>query len=377
MHEYALARRSRLHPPVLAAHGDNDLIDDIYEAALLPDRWPGVLARLGDEVGTMGGLLFTNSAEGTRWLGGGGAADMMRDFVAQGWMAHNNDRLSRLIATGHPGFVADLDLLSEEEALLPMYQDFLVPRGCAAAAGTYVAGLDADALILSVEGFADRAAVHAAIPYLDTLRPHLARAAQLSSQFLLERLRSQVSALEAIGVAACVVSGTGTLRAANQRFEAELGHVAFDMRTGVHVADKDADRLLARALEALRRDEFSGCSIALRDGEAGASRVLHLLPIKGEASDLFVRASALLVISDPRKLIQVSNGLLHSLFDLTPAEARLASRLCRPDSALKEIAAEHGVSLSTVQSQLKSVLAKTGAAGQVDLVRLLLGAATL
>jgi DNA-binding CsgD family transcriptional regulator len=199
----------------------------------------------------------------------------------------------------------------------------------------------------------------------------------LSSQFLLERLRSQVAALEAIGVAACVVSGAGTLQAANPKFEAELGHLTFDMRTGVQVADKEANRLLANALEALRRKEFNGCSIALRSAEAGGARVLHLLPVRGEANDLFVRASALLVISDPQKLIDVPNGLLHSLFDLTPAESRLAARLCHPDSSPKVIAAENGVSLHTVRAQLKSILAKTGAAGQVDLVRMLLGAATL
>lgn len=65
-------------------------------------------------------------------------------------------------------------------------------------------------------------------------------------------------------------------------------------------------------------------------------------------------------------------GVLQGLFDLTPAEARVA-RAIGDAQSVENIAELLGVSRETVRTQLKSVLAKTGVGRQVELVRLLAG----
>jgi len=62
---------------------------------------------------------------------------------------------------------------------------------------------------------------------------------------------------------------------------------------------------------------------------------------------------------------------LRQLFDLTPAESKVALMLCsgRPP---KEIARDLQLSIATVRSHLASLLAKTGTSRQVQLVRLLM-----
>ena len=59
---------------------------------------------------------------------------------------------------------------------------------------------------------------------------------------------------------------------------------------------------------------------------------------------------------------------LVDLFDLTPAEARLAWSLAQGLS-IAEAAEAHGLTVETARYYSKKIYAKTGARGQVDLVR--------
>jgi DNA-binding CsgD family transcriptional regulator len=352
------------------------LIDQVYEAAVMPDQWPELLASLGRRFDARGGLLFTNSLDGTRWIGGGEVVDTMRDFLSDGWMAHN-ERPARLIALNRAGFSTELDFMSEEETYqLPVFKQFLRPRGFFATAGTYVAGLDGDAMILSVEGFASHHASRAALPELDRLRPHLARAVQLASQFRLERMRGQVEALQAIGAAAGVLNSTGQLKMANARFSAELGGLFHDTGARLVLTDRLADRALADAVLRARQPGGPGRSIVVRSTAHG-TRVLHVLPVRGYANDLFANASALLVLTNPSKPLQFSFHLIQQLFDLTPAEARLASWVANGNASLQRIAAQEGVSINTLKTQLQTLFQKTGTHRQADLVRLLVSSAAI
>jgi DNA-binding CsgD family transcriptional regulator len=296
---------------------------------------------------------------------------VMQDFLAQGWMEHNT-RPAKVMQLNHPGFVTELDLMTERETVeLPMFKEFLRPRGCFATAGTLVHGLDNDKMILSIEGFGSHDEARAAVPQLDALRPHLARATQIASQFRLQRMKSYVEALEAIGAAACVVATTGSVRIANARFESELGSTIFDTRARLRVADPRADQLLEGALGEIRKGGGEGRSIPIKLG-ANRSRVIHLVPIKGHANELFVNAMALLVVTNPSAPMCVSFQVIQDLFDLTAAEAKLTKHICERDASLPKIADELGISLNTAKTQIQAVFRKTGTKRQVDLVKLLM-----
>jgi DNA-binding CsgD family transcriptional regulator len=73
-----------------------------------------------------------------------------------------------------------------------------------------------------------------------------------------------------------------------------------------------------------------------------------------------------LVTSTPRP------DLLEVLFGLSPAEAAVAAPLVAGHSA-EEVAAERGVSIGTVRSQIRAVLDKTGA-GSLRQLSAMLGA---
>ncbi len=91
---------------------------------------------------------------------------------------------------------------------------------------------------------------------------------------------------------------------------------------------------------------------------------------------LFGPAAAVLLTLTPQQFSQPADPLwLGSMFDLTPAEARVASALMT-GADLASIAAQHGVSLGTVRAQLRAIYAKTGTHRQAQLVALLLSVST-
>jgi hypothetical protein len=46
-----------------------DLIDQVYEAAAVPELWDGVLDRVARQFGSIGGLLFTHNSQYDAWAG--------------------------------------------------------------------------------------------------------------------------------------------------------------------------------------------------------------------------------------------------------------------------------------------------------------------
>jgi DNA-binding CsgD family transcriptional regulator len=74
---------------------------------------------------------------------------------------------------------------------------------------------------------------------------------------------------------------------------------------------------------------------------------------------------AMVVVHDPAHPRQVDPFLAAALFDLTPAEAAVAVRVAAGMTPAR-IAAEHGVALATVRSQLGAVFAKMGVRRQAE-----------
>lgn len=81
----------------------------------------------------------------------------------------------------------------------------------------------------------------------------------------------------------------------------------------------------------------------------------------------------LVTITHPRAGKGIDVMLLGSLFDLTPAESRIAAALMQGED-VTSIAKSLHVSVQTVRSQVKAILAKTGTHRQGDLIQLLIRA---
>jgi DNA-binding CsgD family transcriptional regulator len=208
---------------------------------------------------------------------------------------------------------------------------------------------------------------------LDELRPHLARSVLISARLQLERARVAGEALAALGVPALVFNETGKVLAANSLIEALPGFVRWRAFDKVSLKDKGADRLLRDAVATIDSESRPEVrSFPVPDAEAEATMVAHVIPIRLSARDIFLRCFAVLALTPMTRPQAPPVELVQTLFDLTPAEARVARSLAS-GKTVEAIATEGGVSLTTVRTHVRGVLAKTGCERQAEVVALLTG----
>lgn len=89
----------------------------------------------------------------------------------------------------------------------------------------------------------------------------------------------------------------------------------------------------------------------------------------GAALTAAERPLAMILVADPDELSPSARDLAQA-FGLTPAESRLAAALLT-GKRLSDIAAAAGVRITTLGTQLSSILRKVGVERQADLVRVL------
>jgi DNA-binding CsgD family transcriptional regulator len=356
---------------------DSDLVDRIYECAFAPEFWPGVLDELAKIADARGGFFFTANKQVLNWtasailLGGG------ERFVA-GQFLTRSERASRAVAARHAGFLREQDLYKEEElGADPIYRDLLWPGGLGWAAATVIPAPTSDILLLSVERDRARGPVETeAVRQLDALRPHLARSMLMAARLQLERARVASETLALLGLPALVLNGNGKVLAANDLMEALTGHIVWRAQDRISLNDTVANTLLAQAIETLDLESAAPRSFAVRGDAADAVLVAHVIPVRRGVRDIFAHCAGVLVLT-PVTLPQAPPvELVQSLFDLTPAEARVARNLTTGQT-VEEIAAGGRISVPTVRSHVRGVLEKTGCRRQAEAVALLGGLAVM
>jgi DNA-binding CsgD family transcriptional regulator/PAS domain-containing protein len=354
---------------------DTQLVDKIYESCFAPEIWPDVLDEIGRIADAPGASLFISKGDVIHWVASPEPRQRAEQVVRGGLL--RGQIVPRLFALRLPAFLIDVDYFTPEELdREPIYRDVWRPQGVGWGMGTAIpmpTGENAT-FILSRRtevGPFERASANR----LDEVRPHLARSVLISARLQLERARVAGEALAAIGVPALVFDETGKVLAANPLIEAMTAYVRWRPFDRVSLKDAAADRLLGDAIAMVGSDSGSGVrSFPVRDADVETTMVAHVIPIRLSARDIFLRCAAVLAMTPMTAPQAPPVELVQALFDLTPAEARVARSLAS-GKTVEDIAADGGVSLSTVRTHVRGVLAKTGCDRQVEVVALLAGIA--
>jgi DNA-binding CsgD family transcriptional regulator len=349
-----------------------ELIDRIYECSFVPELWPKVLGEVGRMSETAASLFITN--EGLiSWTASRYSHEGTEIIVKEGWL-FRNQLIGRLFAARHAGFLVDIDFFTPEELdREPIYRDLYRSRlKVGSVAGTAIPIPTGERATFVLGRRIERGPMErAVIQQLDELRPHLARSALLSARLQLERARVASETLAVIGLPALVLNEQGKVLAANHLIETLTGYVQWRAHDRLSLSDGAADRLLRDAIATI--DLTGGPSVRsfpVRDMNADVMMVAHVVPIRLSARDIFVRCAAVLILT-PVALPQAPPvELVQSLFDLTPAEARVARGLAA-GKTVDDIATAGGTSATTIRTQVRGVLEKTGRHRQVDIVALL------
>ena len=363
------------------------LVDRIYEAAILPDLWPDVLESLSEYSQAEGGVLYVvtprRSTDGTmslapipRWTSSHRARPYVEAFIRDGWL-HGNVRAERAVRLAHSGFVTDQDLFTAKEIETDAFYNWARKQGVGWHSGLTIQAPSGDVVVFNFErryivGPMDASTVAG----LDIFKADLARASLMSSRLNMERVQTTVSALSLLGLPAAVISNSSTIIAANEPFQRYMPSHFVEKAFGkFNLTDLRADRLLRVALTEVDNPDAinkgrSVKSIPIKVRGSDEALVLHAIPVRLSARDVFSGASMVLVVTPVGPREMPSASLVQGLFDLTAAEARVA-RLIGGGESVKQIAATTKVSAGTLRSQLKSIFLKTGVSRQAELVALL------
>jgi len=357
---------------------ESALVDRIYEAGVIAETWPDVLHSLSQQYAGAGGVLFVFGSNGSQhWVASPDIRPHLEEFISSG-QGPTNPRPAKLAALNYEGFACDFDAFTPEEIDQDQfYTDFLAPRGMGWTAATMVRAPSGDLLAFSVDrAFKKGPFEDHELIALDGIRPHLARAALLSARLDLKRAQAMAQALHIVGLPAAMLRERGRLYAANVSFEALIPGTFDDGPGRVAVKDAGADLRVGMALDLLSGSHAAqaACSIPVRGTETTSPLIVHVLPVRGAAYDIFSRATALLVVTPVDKRAVPAADVLQGLFDLTPSESRVAQNIAA-SRTIDQIAAAHGVSRETVRSQLYAALGKIGLKRQTELVALLGGKA--
>ena len=350
---------------------DPELIDRIYESSLVPERWPGVLDELGRLADATGGSLFISKGDVLFWTASPASRERADRAVKEGWYWRGGVT-ARLFAAHHAGFLADADVFRPEELdREPLYCDFLRPQGIGWTMGTVLPIPTGEGVNIAFTRRTERGPFeHKFVQRLDALRPHLARSVLLSARLQLEHARTVSETLAALGLPALIVNQNGKVLAANSLIETLTGNIQWRSQDRVSLTDRAASRLLHEAIAAIDSAGGGVRSFPVRDANAEAMMVAHVIPIRLSARDIFIRCAAAVILTPVTMPQAPPVELVQSLFDLTPTEARVA-RCLASGKTVEDIAADGGTSPNTIRTPVRGVLEKTGCNRQTDVVALL------
>lgn len=180
-------------------------------------------------------------------------------------------------------------------------------------------------------------------------------------------------ALDQLGAAVIIADSDGRVIQTNRFAERVLQRGdGLKIRNGnLGALDVSESAGLETAIAAAAVEQKTPAAIGRMRVRRHDGRLPYVLTVAPLGADLtgFGRPLAMIVLTDPDEC-SPSDRDLAEFFGLSPAESRLAVALLA-GKKLSVVAMEFGVQITTLRTQLSSILRKTGVMRQIDLIRLL------
>lgn len=361
-----------------------DLVGEIYEAAYRPEHWVSVIQQLCAELNAKSaGIFCEDYVEKRRTLLAAHGLPALSSYSYRLGLGRYDHAYRVMLekAEGASSTIIDHQKVKEDH---PMYYRLLLKPNDVG----YVAGLN---IFKNAEwhvglgihrSFEANPFSEEDLHLIQLLHPHFQRALKIQRAFqaIKSHNQSMKAALSHLAMGVALVKKDLTIVFLNESAKTILDyHPALGVKDGQLKAWKNEHQLeLSEAIEHSIQSEsnetkYNARAISLHHSEALAPLSLicgEKSEAPGEVSLVSMQDVALLFISDPETNIRVSADVLKQLYELTPAETKLAIGLLNGLN-LGEIAELNGNSVTTLRVQLRSIFDKTGVKRQQELVRLL------
>jgi DNA-binding CsgD family transcriptional regulator/PAS domain-containing protein len=361
------------------------LIGDIYDAALEPELWAGVLEKAGGFVGGSGASIF--SRDSVRKTGNAyysfGVDPQYEQLYFEKYIKF--DPLNAVYLTLAVG-----DVMSNSRAVAHdefvesrFYQEWARPQGWV---DNVFAALERSPT--SIAGFVvfcherDGIADDEARGRLRLLAPHLRRAVLIGRVIDLKVIEAATfaDAIDSVGAGVFLVDASARVVHANTAGQAMLAAGDFLRLAGDRLAagDPGIDQSLRDVLIAAGNGDaaigIKGIALPLiaRDGERYVAHVLSLRSGARRRAGIATSAAAVLTVHRTALEIPSPPEAIARAYELTPTELRVLLAIVEIGGA-PEVAEALGIGDSTVRTHLARLYEKTDTKRQADLVKLVAG----
>ncbi|MER8445234.1 LuxR C-terminal-related transcriptional regulator [Mesorhizobium sp. M1066] len=357
------------------------IIGDIYDCVLDPDGWAGVMIRI---TGAVDAAYTTIALASTAGNHGRFAAQSPWDPEQMRVLQEDYDfdmipGLKAAVVGDIDTPVATLSQMSEAELQqTAFFLNWAKPQGLREGCITKFVHTPDRIGLMGCTTRATREAISAEDQrFLALLSPHLRRASLIGDLLDQSRVTANLyrQALDHLAVPVVLTGANGAILHANGAAEGMFSAQGPILsRNGVlQVQNPAVARALLEAIASAASADFllGSRGIGLPISAPGQPpAVAYVLPLsEGTARAAFQPACAAVFVSTTTSSSPLPEAVLTTLFDLTPAEARVLLRIGSGLSASKS-ALSLGIGENTLKTHLNRIFAKTGTRRQADLVKL-------
>ena len=361
----------------------SNLIGDIYDAALDPDRWESVL---GSTCKYINGVIAALSSHdhlnskvnmSKHW----GYDPIYLQSYVEIYSRINVLAVASIGMFNAGDVVTNNDLMPEDEwRASRIYSEWATPQGLgdsitAIFEKTSIATAGITVLRRERDGLFDEEARRR----MRLLFPHFRRAVLIGNVIDLHKVEAAALAdtLDGLAAAMILVDGNGRIVHANAAGRAMLseGTVLRGAGGKLSTIDPQADAALHEIVMNVEGDDAAhggrGLAVPLATRE-GERHVAHVLPLtSGARRKAKVAYSAVAAVFVRKAALEAPHPVdaLIGAFGLTPAELRVLMMIVQV-GGVPEVAPVLGISETTVKTHLQRIFEKTGATRQADLVKL-------
>jgi DNA-binding CsgD family transcriptional regulator len=363
-----------------------DLVGDIHDCAIAPERWPPTLKRIVDHVGADCAWLNFYDLNKPR-LGWGAAWGIGREVVDS-----YHDRLHAANPMLSAGWFVELGepytaygVMGDDFFSTRFYKEWVAPNGWRDAAIATLAKAPTRVSALTLPRRAGRGSF---TPHdlgrLRPLVPHIGRSVTIAHMLDDRALRDDMlsATLDLLVVGIVLVDGESRVVHANRAGSHHLDEAQAVRRSGGRLSARDPDAAAALG-DAVAKATHTGAvlqlaktGIAVPLAGAGRDLAAWVLPLdsglRNELASAF-SAKAAVFLNELGATAPLPGELFVRRYGITPAECRVLMMLAHGMSP-HETADALGCSEATVRTHMQRLFAKTGTGGQPDLIRLAMSA---
>ncbi len=364
-----------------------DIVEKFYAAALDDNQWACALDGMADIFGAVGGSFeFIDKRTskpifldvGTRLNTEGVCDEYIQYYGAI------SPRVQSCIALPTSSIMYDHAIISEAEMDRDeYYAEMNRTNGLRYFVSGHVLHTSSHMAVLAAQRSPGQGHVSdVEVQTMSRLLPHVQQAIDIKFRLAEARAESMSSfaAFEFLREGCIFIDHAGDVLHTNGQASKILlsgDGMALDQKK-ISFSDAAAASAYGKALRSLVREEGDDVDMAARDfrarrpsGENPYFIGIRQTPSSEEINPFASHSVAVIFIRDPSQHARLDEQVLRQIFGLTDAETELAGHLDRGLS-LREIARSREVSITTIRSQLYTLMGKVAVNRQTDLVRLLM-----